>query len=145
MGGLGATPPFDTISRLSTTEEFFDFLGLPYDPAVVAVNRLHILKRFAQYLEAEGVDLAAIPWERGRDALLRAYRDFVTGGPLDYRLFKVLKDRAPRAAAPCEEVAPAGRGERGGCSGCPGWAGGGCAAEVARATPVGHRGGPDPS
>ncbi|HET7688396.1 MAG TPA: nitrogenase-stabilizing/protective protein NifW, partial [Candidatus Macondimonas sp.] len=38
------------LGRFSAAEEFLDFFQVPYDPAVVHVNRLHILKRFNQYL-----------------------------------------------------------------------------------------------
>ncbi|WP_242424038.1 nitrogenase-stabilizing/protective protein NifW, partial [Frankia sp. EI5c] len=33
--------------RCSTAEQYFDLLGVDYDPRVVAVNRLHILRYFA--------------------------------------------------------------------------------------------------
>jgi hypothetical protein len=37
---------------LSAAEDFFEYLALPFDPAVLQVTRLHVLKRFNQYLEA---------------------------------------------------------------------------------------------
>ena len=40
----------ETLATLSAAEEFFEHLGVAYDPAVIHVNRLHILKRFNQYL-----------------------------------------------------------------------------------------------
>ncbi|MCM3925801.1 nitrogenase-stabilizing/protective protein NifW [Frankia sp. AiPs1] len=97
--------------RCSTAEEYFTLLEVDYDPRVVAVNRLHILKHFAG-------ELAKLP-EAGadaenprhllrdyRDALVRSYEAFTNAGALDHRLFKVLKDRAPQAAAfvPASEI-----------------------------------------
>ena len=38
------------MSKLSSAEEFLDFLEVEYQQSVVNVNRLHILKRFNQYL-----------------------------------------------------------------------------------------------
>ncbi len=81
---------------LSSAEEFFEHLSLPYDPAVLHVNRLHILKRFNQYLGAHepeltdpdsGVRLAAC-----RALLARAYRDFVRSTPAQEKVFKVFQD-----------------------------------------------------
>ncbi len=110
--------------RLSTAEEYLEFFDIPYDPAVVNVNRLHILKRFAGYMEQ--VDAAAGPedtdaerrLERYREALLRAYRDFLAGTALDYRLFKVLKEHAPVALVPLSSLAltPAGGDAAGGAA-----------------------------
>lgn len=94
----------EAFSRLSTAEEYLDFFAIPYDPAVVNVNRLHILKRFAGYkaqadaeLAARGEAEPAERLERYRECLVRAYRDFLVGTALDYRLFKVLQEHAPEA------------------------------------------------
>lgn len=82
------------LKKLSSAEDFFDALGLPFDPAVLSVARLHILKRMGEYLA--GDDLEGIPDRvviaRCRSYLERAYEDFVTSGPLQQRVFKVLKD-----------------------------------------------------
>ena len=45
----------DTMQKFSAAEEFFDFLGVDYDPQVVHGNRLHILKRFQQYIGRDPV------------------------------------------------------------------------------------------
>jgi nitrogenase-stabilizing/protective protein len=83
----------EQLSRLSSAEEFFQFLEVPYQPAVLNVARLHILKRMAEYLrscppEADEERLRAI----FRAHLERAYLDFVSSSPLNERVFKVLKD-----------------------------------------------------
>ncbi len=46
---------FNTMQKFSAAEEFLDFLGVDYVPQVVQVNRLHILKRFQQYLGRDPV------------------------------------------------------------------------------------------
>ena len=38
------------LEELSSAEDFLDYFGIGYDPAVVHVNRLHILQRFHDYL-----------------------------------------------------------------------------------------------
>lgn len=116
----------DAFWRLSTAEDYLEFFGLPYDPAVVEVNRLHILKRFAGYMMEVDAALGrsgrevgpAERLERYRGALELAYRDFLTGTALDYRLFRVLRERAPEKRLP--DVSPSGEPvvPATGCSAC---------------------------
>ncbi|MDD3446129.1 MAG: nitrogenase stabilizing/protective protein NifW [Zavarzinia sp.] len=84
----------DTLKGLSAAEDFFSVLGVPYDPAVLRVARLHILRRMGEYLSREDLtDLTdAAVTERARADLERAYGDFVASSPLEQRVFKVLKD-----------------------------------------------------
>ncbi|MFC7331625.1 nitrogenase stabilizing/protective protein NifW [Rhodocista pekingensis] len=83
----------DTLMRLSAAEEFFEALAVPYDPAVLRVARLHILRRMGERLS--GTDLAALPDAAVRDlarsALEAAYAEFTRTRPIDARVFKVLK------------------------------------------------------
>jgi nitrogenase-stabilizing/protective protein len=83
------------LSTLSAAEEFLDFFGITYVPAVVHVNRLHILKRFHQYLRAtpgfESLDDGA-QRDTGRALLMRAYEDFVRSTPQQEKVFKVFQD-----------------------------------------------------
>jgi nitrogenase-stabilizing/protective protein len=83
------------LGRLSAAEEFLDFFGVPYLPETVRVNRLHILKRFQQYLNAMpelcNADAATVR-QACRVLLAQAYEDFVLSSPLKERVFKVLQD-----------------------------------------------------
>ena len=56
------------IATLSATEDFFEFLGVPYDPVMVRVKRLHILKSFNERIAK--LDLSGLDDEALRDALL---------------------------------------------------------------------------
>ncbi|WLA58103.1 nitrogenase stabilizing/protective protein NifW [Bradyrhizobium diazoefficiens] len=89
-----ATGILDRLGKASSAEEFFSLLGVEYDPKIVNVARLHILKRMGQYLAQEKFAGAAEPEIRTRcKAMLeRAYGDFVASSPIDERVFKVLKD-----------------------------------------------------
>jgi nitrogenase-stabilizing/protective protein len=83
------------LKALSSANEFLDFFGIDYDERVVHVNRLHILKRFYQYLHrAEG--LAALNeiemFRRYRELLLQAYTDFTTSNAAQEKVFKVFQD-----------------------------------------------------
>lgn len=83
------------LKALSSAEEFLDFFGVAYEPRVVHVNRLHILKRFYQYLHREeglgGLDDVAM-FRRYRDLLARAYDDFVHSSAQREKVFKVFQD-----------------------------------------------------
>lgn len=83
----------EQLSRLSSAEEFFELLDVPYDPAILNVARLHILRRMGEYLR-HAPDIAVEVSERAyiRAQLVRAYEDFTKSSPIDERVFKVLKD-----------------------------------------------------
>lgn len=88
-------------------EDYFDVLGVPFDPHVLRVNRLHILRLFGpalrQYLAAPP---DAEPQAAGqlREALEAAHGVFTSSTALDHRLFKVLQDRAPRGFVPLDTI-----------------------------------------
>ncbi|MER9947913.1 nitrogenase stabilizing/protective protein NifW [Mesorhizobium sp. M0047] len=97
------------LKRLSAAEEFFSVLGVSYDPKVLNVSRLHIMKRVGQYLADE--DFSGLPDQviaaRVRATLERAYEDFAISSPLTHRVFKVLKDHDPnKPAAPSHTFVP---------------------------------------
>ena len=84
----------DSLSNFSSAEEFLDFFGVEYQPAVVHVNRLHILKRFNQYTQTNGVWKldASVQESTCRELLTRAYQDFVRSTPAQEKVFKVFQD-----------------------------------------------------
>lgn len=79
---------------LKDAEEYFEFFGLTYDPHVVNVNRLHILRKFSQSVQAIDKDqseedlLAAYQQE-----LQNAYDLFLTSNSVEQKLFKVFQDK----------------------------------------------------
>jgi nitrogenase-stabilizing/protective protein len=83
------------LKALSSANEFLEFFGVEYDEAVVHVNRLHILKRFYQYLhKAEGLgslDEVGL-FTRYRELLAQAYQDFTTSNAVTEKVFKVFQD-----------------------------------------------------
>ena len=95
------------LGRLSSAEDFFNYLDLPFEPTVVQVSRLHILRRMGKYLKGsevdgafEGLDDAKIK-ALCRAHLEQAYQDFVASTPIQERLFKVHQE----AVAPKPEPA----------------------------------------
>jgi nitrogenase-stabilizing/protective protein len=92
----------DRLKNLSAAEEFFATLGVTYDPKVLQVCRLHILKRMGEYLKSEDVDGLpdSIVAARAKSTLQRAYSDFENSSPLRQRVFQVLKDHDPGRPVP---------------------------------------------
>ena len=83
------------MSTFSAAEEFLDHFQVPYEQAVVNVNRLHILKRFNQYLRATpGTADMDDDTLRGvcKETLSKAYSDFVNSTAAQERVFKVFQD-----------------------------------------------------
>ena len=81
-------------NQLKDAEDYFQFFGLAYDPQVVNVNRLHILRKFAQLVQDED---KSQPEEQRlntyRQALQTAYDLFLTSSSVEQKLFKVFQDR----------------------------------------------------
>ena len=84
----------DRLKALSSAEDFLHFFGVPFEQSVVHVNRLHILKRFYQYLHREdglaGLDDVAM-FRRYRELLARAYQDFTQSTAAREKVFKVFQ------------------------------------------------------
>ena len=83
-----------TLETFSSAEEFLNYLGVEYAQPVVNVNRLHILKRFNQYMARHsfsGVSGEEIRAEY-KGLLERAYGDFVKSDAVTEKVFKVFQD-----------------------------------------------------
>jgi nitrogenase-stabilizing/protective protein len=98
----------ERLNKASSAEDFFALLDVNFDPRIVNVARLHILRRMGQYLAAENfdgtteADIAA----RCKAVLEQAYADFVASSPIDQRVFKVLKDAVAQPAKPAPAFVP---------------------------------------
>ena len=102
----------DDLQGLSSAEEFFGYLGVPYDPPVVHVARLHIMRRMGQYLRGDEVEGAlekaddAALFDLCREHLKQAYDDFVASSPIEERVFKVHKDAVAPKPEPNRPFVP---------------------------------------
>jgi nitrogenase-stabilizing/protective protein len=98
----------DELRKLSSAEDFFVFLNVPYETSVVQVARLHILRRMGQYLKQSEVDDEFDGLEDSeihsvcRAHLEQAYQDFVKSSPIQERLFKVHKDAVAPKPVPAK-------------------------------------------
>jgi len=92
----------EDLRRLSAAEEIFDYLGVPYEPSVINVARLHILRRMGQYLASEPITALSEHQLRARcrAVLEAAYADFVARTPIEERVFKVHKDAVKTKSGP---------------------------------------------
>lgn len=81
----------EQMRALSSAEEIFTFLLLPYDEAVLNRARLHVMKRMGDYLAK--VDLAELDDDgvflEARKALKRAHADFVDSSPRQQKALKI--------------------------------------------------------
>lgn len=80
------------LTEMTSAEDFLNYFGIAFDPAVVEVNRLHILKRFHDYLQCTD------PTDREgyAQSLRQAYQDFVVSDALTEKVFKVFHRQARR-------------------------------------------------
>ena len=84
----------EELERLESAESFFEHFDLTYDPHTLNVSRLHILKRFNQYLaHAGGIDTfePALARERCRELLSAAYQDFVASSGIEQKVFRIFE------------------------------------------------------
>ncbi|MBK1989463.1 nitrogenase-stabilizing/protective protein NifW [Sphaerospermopsis aphanizomenoides BCCUSP55] len=87
----------EEFKKIVDAEAYFQFFNLPYDQHFVNVNRLHILKKFSQYMyeidekfpnlsETEKLTQYCL-------ALQKAYQVFMESTPHEQKLFKVFNDK----------------------------------------------------
>lgn len=87
------------MQELSAAEEFLEFFGVAFDPKAIEVNRLHILQRFHDYIEARKAEMPED--ESGqrtfyRALLEQAYQDFLVSDAVSEKVFKVFRTRGPQ-------------------------------------------------
>ncbi|MBD2163835.1 nitrogenase-stabilizing/protective protein NifW [Calothrix membranacea FACHB-236] len=87
----------DEFKKLVDAEEFFQFFELPYDQKFVNVNRLHILKKFSQFMREVDENSPDLKPEEKLEqyamALQKAYDVFIESTPQEQKLFKVFNDK----------------------------------------------------
>ena len=85
-------PVLDIMRAASSAEEIFGHFDVPFDPTVMNVSRLHILKRLQSYLARDGwlrgLDTAAAR-ERVRRLLRCAHDDFIGASAPERKVFRV--------------------------------------------------------
>ncbi len=87
----------DKFNQIVDAEDYFDFFQLPYDQKVVNVNRLHILKKFSQFIKEIDENYTDISssdrLNKYCEALEKAYQVFLESTPQEQKLFKVFNEK----------------------------------------------------
>jgi len=100
------TPTLSQFNQLKDAEAYFEFFALAYDPHVVNVNRLHILRKFSQLIQAiDKHQSEATLLEDYRQALQTAYNLFLTSNSVEQKLFKVFQDK-PKNVVLLSDIGP---------------------------------------
>ncbi|MBB5404353.1 nitrogenase-stabilizing/protective protein [Paraburkholderia atlantica] len=97
----------EQLHRLSSAEDFLRFFDISYDEKVVNVSRLHILKRFFQYIEQQKAlprNNAAAVFSIYRCLLNTAYNDFVLSTPAEQKVFRVFQEADGRRVVPLDQL-----------------------------------------
>lgn len=81
------------MSELTSAEDFLEYFEIDFAPAVVQVNRLHILQRFHDYLSQveEMPTSGEARWRLHADLLQAAYQDFVVSDAATEKVFRVFR------------------------------------------------------
>jgi nitrogenase-stabilizing/protective protein len=93
------------MAELESAEDFLEYFEVAFDPAVVQVNRLHILQRFHDYLKQA-------TWPEDEPALRafythwlrQAYQDFVTSDARTEKVFKVFHNNPHEVFVPLDSA-----------------------------------------
>ena len=85
------------LDELSSAEDFLEYFAIDFDPAIVYVNRLHILQRFHDYVEnaADMPEDDDARYTRYAELLAKAYGDFVVSNAQTEKVFKVFRMNEP--------------------------------------------------
>jgi nitrogenase-stabilizing/protective protein len=97
--GRVAWPALSELEGLESAEDFFAALGVPFDFRVLAVSRLHVMKRFGVAMEAFLRERPGASETEKRAALRGALRDahavFARATPREEGDFGVLRAARP--------------------------------------------------
>lgn len=79
----------DALEELESAEDFLDYFRIPFDQGVVHVNRLHILQRFHNYLQAHRERDGEPGYIDYQSLLTQAYADFVQSDAYTEKVMRV--------------------------------------------------------
>lgn len=81
----------DDLEELNSAEEFLNYFAIDFEPAIVQVNRLHILQRFHDYL-GKTQEMPEEDTARRliyKELLTTAYSDFIDSDAKTEKVFRV--------------------------------------------------------
>jgi nitrogenase-stabilizing/protective protein len=77
------------LEDLESAEDFLCYFDIPFEPAIVHVNRLQILQRYHDYLEGHQQNGGELVYSAYRALLERAYEDFVHSDACTEKVMRV--------------------------------------------------------
>ncbi len=105
MSELNELSLHEAMQELVSAEDFLDYFGVSYTPETVNVNRLHILQRFHDYLNAHPASSDEDQhYAHYRHWLTQAYTDFTTSDALTEKVFAVFKKASGIAVIPVNAI-----------------------------------------
>ena len=93
----------DDLAELGSAEDFLNYFEIPFDAAMVQVNRLHILQRYHDYLAKQEVGKTP-EYAAWRAWLLRAYEDFVGSSAQKEKVFAVFRKAEGESFVPLSSL-----------------------------------------
>lgn len=82
------------LKSLESAEDFLNFFSIEYDNKVVVINRLHILKRYNDYIRHNADDIPKSSDDQHnwlKKWLLQSYEDFVNSDAQTEKVFRVFR------------------------------------------------------
>jgi len=79
----------DDLEDLESAEDFLNYFKIPFDQSIVHVNRLHILQRYHNYLQAHRERAGEPAYADYKALLTQAYEDFVKSDAYTEKVMRV--------------------------------------------------------
>ncbi len=79
----------DDMEDLESAEDFLNYFRIPFDQSIVHVNRLHILQRYHNYLQAHRERAGEPDYADYQVLLTQAYEDFVKSDAYTEKVMRV--------------------------------------------------------
>ena len=79
----------EDLEDLESAEDFLNYFKIPFDQSTVHVNRLHILQRYHNYLQAHRERAGEPDYADYRALLTQAYEDFVKSDAYTEKVMRV--------------------------------------------------------
>jgi len=86
---MGKDTFLDELEALESAEDFLNYFDIPFDQGIVHVNRLHILQRYHNYLQAHRERKGEPGHADYKTLLTQAYTDFVHSDAYTEKVMRV--------------------------------------------------------
>jgi nitrogenase-stabilizing/protective protein len=98
----------DDLEELESAEDFLVYFKVPFEQSIVHVNRLHILQRYHNYLQAHRERSGEPVYADYHALLTRAYEDFVHSDAYTEKVMRVHQKASGIATVSVSSIRRAG-------------------------------------